>query len=210
MKRYSVGIMALLVMSGCSASIALPATASQETIVVKDTNAPQAITALSLSGNSSKVLTELEIEQLERQSLVEAEYERERLEQTNLNEIAVVVAKLKKRVGKTWYVFSGATPQGWDCSGLVMWAYEQMGVQLEHRASRQANAGEKVSEPKLGDIVVFTYKGSTSAYHTGIYLGEDQMIHAGGGKGETTQVASISKFAGNHTKVSFVRIFDTP
>lgn len=191
-------------MSATAVASSASITATQEV------NATQAITALSLSGNSDKVLTKLEIEQLEQEALVKAEYERNRLLSANLDLMKSAVLKTQKQVGKTWYVFSGSTPRGWDCSGLVMWTYEQMGVQLEHRASRQANAGTKVSEPKYGDIVVFTYNGSKSAYHTAIYLGEDLMLHAGGGKGEATSIASISKFAGNHTKVSFVRILDTP
>jgi cell wall-associated NlpC family hydrolase len=45
-----------------------------------------------------------------------------------------VIEKLKNRVGKTWYVFSGNTPSGWDCSGLTMWFYQQLGIELEHRS----------------------------------------------------------------------------
>lgn len=211
MKRYSIGIVASLILAGCSTSIS--ANAFDTTTATTATTAiatDKVITTFTLSGNSNKVLTQLEIEQLEREALVEAEYEKQRLLASNLETVNSAVSKVKKQVGKTWYVFSGSTPSGWDCSGLVMWTYEQMGVQLEHRASKQANAGKKVKEPKYGDIVAFTYKGSSSAYHTAIYLGEDQMLHAGGGKGETTQVASISKFAGNHTKVSYVRLIDTP
>jgi cell wall-associated NlpC family hydrolase len=90
-----------------------------------------------------------------------------------------------------------------------MWAYEQLGVNLEHRASKQQFAGESTSDPKPGDIVVFTYKGSKSAYHVGIYLSPDKMIHAGGGKGQYTSIVSISKFAGNYSVVSYRRILQT-
>jgi len=129
--------------------------------------------------------------------------------QQNTVKLNKVVRQLKGRVGKTWYVFSGATPQGWDCSGMTMWAYEQLGVNLEHRASKQKDAGIKVKSPKVGDIVAFTYKGYKSAYHVGIYLGPDLMIHAGGGKGQRTAVVHISKFAGTYSKVTYTRIIDT-
>lgn len=119
------------------------------------------------------------------------------------------VDRLKTRVHKTWYVFSGATPSGWDCSGMTMWMYKQLGVHLEHRASLQQTAGDATTKPKLGDIVVFTYKGSKSAYHVGIYLGPDKMIHAGGGKGDYTSIVSISKFAGNYSIVTYRRIIQT-
>lgn len=128
----------------------------------------------------------------------------------NSMKINKMVSKLKKHVGKTWYVFSGSTPSGWDCSGMTKWAYEQIGIPLEHRASKQQYAGTKISEPKLGDIVVFKYNRSKSAYHVGIYISKDVMIHAGGGKGEKTSLASISTFAGKHSKVSYVRMLDTP
>lgn len=128
---------------------------------------------------------------------------------SNTTKVNTVISQLKGRVNKTRYVFSGATPSGWDCSGLVMWAYEQLGVNLEHRASKQQSAGTQVKSPKAGDIVVFTYNGSKSAYHTGVYLTPDTMIHAGGGKGESTSIVSISTFAGKHSKVIYRRILET-
>lgn len=128
---------------------------------------------------------------------------------SNTKKVNKVISQLKGRVHKTWYVFSGATPSGWDCSGLVMWTYEQLGVNLEHRASKQQSAGTKVKSPKAGDIVVFTYNGSKSAYHTAIYVGPDKMIHAGGGKGDSTSIVSISKFAGKYAKVTYRRILET-
>lgn len=118
------------------------------------------------------------------------------------------VRQLKSHVNKTWYVFSGATPRGWDCSGLVVWTYEQLGVNLEHRASKQVDAGTKVTEPKIGDIVAFTYKGSKSAYHVGIYVGEGKMVHAPK-HGHLTRVESVSKFAGKYSKVTYTRIIET-
>ena len=133
----------------------------------------------------------------------------ERALRNNTVKLNNVISLLKGRVHKTWYVFSGDTPAGWDCSGLTMWAYEQLGVNLEHRASKQQFAGVSTSDPKPGDIVVFTYKGSKSAYHVGIYLSPDKMIHAGGGKGQYTAIVSISKFAGNYSVVSYRRILQT-
>jgi cell wall-associated NlpC family hydrolase len=133
----------------------------------------------------------------------------ERALRSNTIKLNNVISLLKGRVHKTWYVFSGDTPAGWDCSGLTMWAYEQLGVNLEHRASKQQFAGVSTSDPKPGDIVVFTYKGSKSAYHVGIYLSPDKMIHAGGGKGQYTSIVSISKFAGNYSVVSYRRILQT-
>jgi cell wall-associated NlpC family hydrolase len=123
-----------------------------------------------------------------------------------LNEAVQLVTE---RVGKTRYVFSGSTPRGWDCSGLVLWMYGELGVTLEHRASKQQSAGKAVEHPKLGDIIVFKYNGRDSSYHVGIYLYPDTMVHAGGGRGDTTQIVSISKFAGKHSEVTYRRVIET-
>ena len=74
------------------------------------------------------------------------------------------VTKAITRVHKTGYVFSGSTPAGWDCSGLVRWVYKNAGVVLPHSADKQAHKGKRVSEPKRGDIIAFAYKGSTDFY----------------------------------------------
>lgn len=126
----------------------------------------------------------------------------------NLNK---AIAATKKYVGKTWYVLTGSTPDGWDCSGLVMWTYGHLGINLYHSASVQKNSGEFVTEPKIGDIVAFTRKGSNSAFHTGIYVAPDEMIHAGGKKGDRTEIASISRWAkGNgNVEVTYTRLVET-
>lgn len=131
------------------------------------------------------------------------------VQNTNATNIRKTVGALKKRVGRTSYVFSGSTPSGWDCSGLVMWAYQRMGVELEHRASLQQKAGVVVKDPKVGDIVAFTYKNSKTAYHVGIYIGSGKMIHARR-EGQGTVIEEVTTFAGKYSKVTYTRILDTP
>lgn len=124
---------------------------------------------------------------------------------SNRARINRAISKLNSHVGKTWYVFSGASPAGWDCSGLTMWFYEQLGIELEHRASKQDTAGIKTDDPKPGDIVVFHYKGSKDAYHVGIYIGNGEMIHAPK-HGHVTRVENISTFGGDYSTISYRRI----
>ena len=126
----------------------------------------------------------------------------------NTERVLSVVKQLKSRVGKTWYVFSGQTPQGWDCSGMVYWAYGQLGVPVEHSANKQGNSGTKVRTPAIGDIVVFGYKGSKSYYHSSIYIGDNKVIHAGFRKGTRTSVISIDDPSFRHSTATFVRLIE--
>jgi len=117
-----------------------------------------------------------------------------------------VVKALKKRVGKTWYVFSGSTPSGWDCSGMTRWAYQQIGIDLPHSANKQAQAGVKVSAPAIGDLVLFGYKGTNTFFHASIYIGNGKVIHAGFKKGQTTSVLDLESASVKNTKMRFVRV----
>ena len=133
-----------------------------------------------------------------------------KMEQLRANGIEVKKAldKLSTHVDKTWYVFSGNTPSGWDCSGLTMWFYEQLGIELEHRASVQDDAGVKTSDPKPGDLVVFKYNGSKQAYHVGIYVGDGKMIHAPK-HGHLTRIENIEKFGGEYSKINYRKLINT-
>jgi cell wall-associated NlpC family hydrolase len=129
----------------------------------------------------------------------------------NTEKINNVINELHNHVGKTWYVFSGSSPRGWDCSGLVRWTYSNIGIDLYHGATTQRNSGTIVAEPKVGDLVSFNYRGSRGAYHIGIYLSPDEMIHSGGKKGQRTEIISISEWAkdNNHSEVVYTRIIET-
>ena len=76
------------------------------------------------------------------------------------------------------YVWGGASPSGFDCSGLAMYCYAQIGISLSHGATDQQRASHPVSLSALqpGDLVFF---GSASySHHVGIYVGGGSMIDA--------------------------------
>ena len=115
------------------------------------------------------------------------------------------ITELEKHVNKTWYVFSGSTPDGWDCSGLVKWFYLDLQVELEHSATAQKYSGELTDEPIPGDIVGFSYNGAERVYHNGLYIGNDLFIHSPR-VGRQTKVSSVSEYMGKHSTASFTRI----
>lgn len=82
----------------------------------------------------------------------------------------------------TRYVYGGASPSGFDCSGFVRYVYSQFGCSLNRTASAQMSNGTSVSMSELqpGDLVFFLKSGSgaSRASHVGIYIGGGQFIHA--------------------------------
>lgn len=86
-----------------------------------------------------------------------------------------------------WYVWGAAGPDTFDCSGLVMWAYEHVGIQLEHLTYDQWNEGEHIprSELKPGDLLFFFNLG-----HVGMFLGGNLMVDAPT-QGQRVQVQEI-------------------
>ncbi len=85
---------------------------------------------------------------------------------------AAIVAEAWTYLG-TPYVWGGMSRSGVDCSGLVLLAHRAIGVKLEHYSGSQGSGGKAVSraEAQPGDVVC--YSG-----HVGIYIGNNQMIHA--------------------------------
>ncbi len=140
----------------------------------------------------------------------EAIEKQQRIAQKQRDKIAEfesLVSTLKGTAGRTWYVFSGSTPSGWDCSGLVVWFYGQLGVTLEHRASLQAESGKEAIVPMVGDIVAFYHPGASDSHHVGIYIGHGKFISAPR-PGTSTAIERVkdNQFIVDGSKIRFIRI----
>lgn len=81
----------------------------------------------------------------------------------------------KKFIG-TPYVWGGASPKGFDCSGLVHYLYQKQGVSIPRNSREQFSRLPVASNPQPGDLVFFRRNGTIN--HVGLYLGGGKMLHA--------------------------------
>lgn len=106
--------------------------------------------------------------------------------------IQSVINVAKQQIGKP-YKYGSTGPDSFDCSGLTMYAYKNgAGIILPRTSKEQATAGTYVSKNNLkpGDLIFFNTSGSGIS-HVGIYLGNDEMLHAPS-SGKTIEITKIT------------------
>lgn len=89
-----------------------------------------------------------------------------------------IISRARTMIGMP-YVRGGRNPGGFDCSGLVQWAYKNEGISLPRTAREQSQVGTRITdveEMRAGDIVAFRHP--RRGYHTGIYVGDGKFIHS--------------------------------
>jgi cell wall-associated NlpC family hydrolase len=104
--------------------------------------------------------------------------------------IAAAAVRDAMRLRGAPYVWSGASPAGFDCSGFTSYVYGRLGIPLAHSSYAQWSAGPHVTRADLrpGDLVFFAGLG-----HVGIYIGGGQFVHAP----HTGSVVSVDRLFGS-------------
>jgi cell wall-associated NlpC family hydrolase len=77
------------------------------------------------------------------------------------------------------YRYGGASPAGFDCSGLVLYSYKRAGLSLPHGTDKQRSLSRaiKVADLRRGDLLFFNQEGKKHG-HMGIYVGHGRFVHA--------------------------------
>jgi cell wall-associated NlpC family hydrolase len=101
-----------------------------------------------------------------------------------------VLSRAMSKIGVP-YVWGGTGPDAFDCSGLMQWAYKQVGVRLPRTSRAQSHVGTSVSKGDLrpGDLVFYYSPVS----HVGMYIGNGKIVHASE-PGEPVKVSNVNSF----------------
>ncbi|WP_046077889.1 MULTISPECIES: C40 family peptidase [unclassified Halomonas] len=103
---------------------------------------------------------------------------------------AMILSEARQSLG-TPYRFGGTDASGLDCSGLVQRVYSRAGIPVPRTSRRQFEQLPPIDEARPGDLLFFDTAGGGDASHVGIYLGDDEMIHAPG-RGRRVSVTSLA------------------
>lgn len=110
-----------------------------------------------------------------------------------------IVATAKQYLG-TGYVYGGASPSGFDCSGYTMYVYSQHGYSLPHSATSQWQSGigtrvYSITALQAGDLVFFndpSRNAGKACSHAGIYIGDGQFIHSSSSRSGGVIISSLT------------------
>ena len=100
--------------------------------------------------------------------------------------VEAVMSYAKKQLGKP-YVWGAEGPDSFDCSGFTQYVFKNsVGISIPRVSKDQSKHGQFVSRSELqrGDLVFFDTSGDGAVNHVGIYMGENQFIHASSGGGK--------------------------
>lgn len=112
---------------------------------------------------------------------------------------SAVVDAARQHLG-TRYVYGGASPSGFDCSGFTMYVYSQFGYSLPHSATSQWQSGVgtkvwSIGALQPGDLVFFcdpSRSNGKACSHAGIYIGDGQFIHSSSSSSGGVIISSLT------------------
>jgi len=87
------------------------------------------------------------------------------------------IAALAEQMVGIPYQYGGASPGGFDCSGLVYYSHREAGISVPRTSRAQLQAAQRISlqQARPGDLLFFKSRNNS---HVAIYLGEDTFVHA--------------------------------
>lgn len=102
----------------------------------------------------------------------------------------------------TPYRWAGSSPGGFDCSGLMLWSWAQVGVSLPRTSGSQYAGTQRISAAQLqpGDLVFF----GSPIHHVGMYVGGGQMVHSPR-TGDVVKISPIHRGFGSPSGYGRVR-----
>lgn len=109
-----------------------------------------------------------------------------------------VVSKANSQVGAP-YEWAGSSPSGFDCSGFIYWAFDEAGEDVDRLSTDGFyNRSHMIDSPEEGDLVFFenTYKSGIS--HMGIYVGNNEFVHAANEKTGVTKTSLDNPYWSDH------------
>ncbi|MEJ2490630.1 MAG: NlpC/P60 family protein [Desulfuromonadales bacterium] len=143
-----------------------------------------------------------EAERLQAQGLIDSffivfpeDYAAARIQKSGLGDLRDELVKTARRFLGVPYRWGGTSAQnGFDCSGLTMVTYRLNGLNLPRVSRQQFQAGKWVAKADLqpGDLVFFATKGGQQVTHVGLYVGNNEFIHAPR-SGKTVRIEKLSR-----------------
>jgi len=99
------------------------------------------------------------------------------------------------------YRYGGATPNGFDCSGLVQYSYSRVGKSVPRTTKALWKNAQPVSRDQMraGDLLFFNIAGKMS--HVGMYIGDDRFVHAP----STGKVVSVASLRSDYYRKALIR-----
>ena len=119
---------------------------------------------------------------------------------TSSNSSSSSIAAVAQQYLGIRYVYGGASPSGFDCSGFTMYVYQQSGYALPHTATGQWQSGLgtkvwSISALQPGDLVFFNdpaRNAGKACSHAGIYVGDGQFIHSSSSRSNGVIISSLT------------------